>query len=69
MSMFRKPQPFINGPPCDLGQRFPELKSCTEFIENKLYFASMPNAPKDPEILAECSFFNTDNDLVIKSTI
>ena len=53
-----------NGPPCALGTQWPELASATEYLEEKLYFASLPSSPKDPAMLAQCHFFNIDNDLV-----
>merc|ERR1711998_357529 len=62
--MFRGRGEAKNGPPCDLGTRFPELASATEFIKGRLYFASMPAAPKSAAINSECHLFNTDNELI-----
>jgi len=58
-----------NGPECDLGKEWPELASATEIMPLQvgkpgLYFASLPSTPKDPALLAQCHFFNVDNELV-----
>ena len=53
-----------NGRPCELGLQYSELSAACEFIPDRLFYATMPFLPKNPSILEECFFLNTDAELV-----